>query len=217
MAKEKEKDKAPEEVNGQEPEKPVKKAKSLELKLPVVLGIIAAVLLILIVTVRFVFLPYIVHSLTPDVQAKESLHSESTGSEANKSDVKKNGNEELEIFKANEKLSQFVQTGRITTNPKQSTQYVVADFGIIFLPKDEESLKALHEGGGEESKGNGLPPKLSSRVKGIINSLLGSMTVEELQIKRDSVPLLVKANLKPFFKQQDLFVKEVILQEFIIQ
>lgn len=213
MAKEKNK---AEEQEGQEPVKPEneeKPKKSAGLKLPMVLGIIAGVMIILIVAVRFIFLPYIVSSLTSEATAGESKAKTEAKSESSEN----SGKEEFEVFKANEKLSEFFQTGRITTNPKQSTQFVVADFGIIFFPKDEESMKALFEGGKKEEGSTALPAKLSARVRGIINSVLGSMTVEELQVKRDSIPNYVMANLKPFFKEKNLFIKEVILQEFIIQ
>ncbi len=213
MAKDKEKK---EEKDGQEPVKPEseeKEKKAGGLKLPFVLGIIAGVLLILILAVRFLFLPYIVGSLTSEATAGQSPIEGESKSEQSNSPIK----EEIEIFKANEKLSEFFQTGRITTNPRQSTQFVVADFGIIFFPKDEESLKELYPGGKKEEGSSALPPTLSSRVRGIINSVLGSMSVEELQVKRDSIPEYVMANLKPFFKEKKLFIKEVILQEFIIQ
>lgn len=213
MAKEKDKT---EEKEGQEPVKPEaddKVKKSAGLKLPFVLGIIAGVLVILILAVRFLFLPYIVGSLTSEATAGESKTEGESKSEHGNNPLK----EELDVFKANEKLSEFFQTGRITTNPKASTQFVVADFGIIFFPKDEESLKELYPEGKEEEGSSALPPTLSSRVRGIINSVLGSMTAEELQIKRDSIPVYVMTNLKPFFKEKNLFIKEVILQEFIIQ
>lgn len=213
MAKDKEKT---EEKEGQEPVKPETEAKAKKsggLKLPFVLGIIAGVLLILILAVRFLFLPYIVGSLTSEANAGQAKIEGETKSENSDNPLK----EEIDVFKANEKLSEFFQTGRITTNPKQSTQFVVADFGIIFFPKDEESLKELYPGGKKEEGSSALPPTLSSRVRGIINSVLGSMTVEELQVKRDSIPTYVMANLKPFFKEKKLFIKEVILQEFIIQ
>lgn len=213
MAKDKDKT---EEKDGQEPIKPENEEKSKSsggLKLPFVLGIIAGVLLVLILAVRFLFLPYIVGSLTSEATAGENKIEHQSKEDHSDSPLK----EELEVFKANEKLSEFVQTGRITTNPRQSTQFVVADFGIIFFPKDEESLKELYPGGKKEEGNSSLPPSLSSRVRGIINSVLGSMSVEELQVKRDSIPEFVMANLKPFFKEKKLFIKEVILQEFIIQ
>lgn len=213
MAKEKGKT---EEKDGQEPVKPETEEKvknSAGLKLPFVLGIIAGVLVILILAVRFLFLPYIVGSLTSEATAGESKTEGNSKSEIGNNPLK----EELDVFKANEKLSEFFQTGRITTNPKGSTQFVVADFGIIFFPKDEESLKELYPEGKKEESSSALPPSLSSRVRGIINSILGSMTAEELQIKRDSIPEYVMTNLKPFFREKKLFIKEIILQEFIIQ
>jgi hypothetical protein len=55
-------------------------------------------------------------------------------------------------------------------------------------------------------------------VKGSVNNLLGSMTVQELQsIRRDSLQGIINSRLTQVFLSNKMVLKEAILQEFIIQ
>ena len=113
-----------------------------------------------------------------------------------------------------EENERFISTGRITTNPKMSSQFVIADIALDFFVNDEQG-KLIKKEKTEES------PELHkplAEVKGEITSILGSYTVEELQtMRRDSLQILLKNRLKNVFQKNKMMLKEAILQEFIIQ
>lgn len=117
-----------------------------------------------------------------------------------------------------DKDAQYFETGRITTNPKSSSRFVVLNLGMFFTKN-----QAGEEEGGEEKKKNepvsfspyGL--KFDGMVKNIINSQIGSMSLEELQIPRDSLTFLFRKKLKPLFRQQDAQLRKVAVVEYIVQ
>jgi len=209
MAKEKEG--TEENLEPEVSEKPAKKTGAVSLT--VLLGIIFGTIIILILAIRFLFLPYMVENMGGE------KHKENE-----KPKVVVNKNWESEFFAQNEKISQFFETGKITTNPRNSKEFVITNFGIIYFPKDEDQLKELKsekakEGKETEAGGNTslLPQKSYAKMKGAILSVIGSLTIEEIQSRRDSLPSMIKTILKPIFKEKEMFIKDVILQEFIIQ
>lgn len=117
--------------------------------------------------------------------------------------------------------------GRITTNPRNSTQFVVVNIGVVYFPKSEDHLKELKVEKAKEAKeagpegGGGNPTLLSTKsyaqLKANVTRVLGSLSVEELQARRDSLPSMIKMNVKPVFRENEMFIKDVILLEFILQ
>ncbi len=216
MAKPKEKT-GEEVVENQEPESPKKKEKkSGEIKLPLLIGIIAGSIIILVVAVRFLFLPYLVENLSAQTELNSTAGKDFAENKDAHSGKKLSSKDEEELILDDEKKLEFIETGRITTNPKMSSQFVVVNLGMIFAAKDEDALNELKESGGKE-EGGGLPQNMVARIKGNVNSVLGSMSVEDLQAKRDSLPTFFKGKIKPIFKEKNLLLKEIILQEFIVQ
>lgn len=207
MAKEKEAEKPKEEkAEKQVPEKP--KGKPGELGLMQILIVIGgtAVLLFVLFIVGYIFI------VKPDLQNIEEPGKDKAKSEnVKKGDEAKN--EDLNEF-AKEEFERFVATGRITTNPKMSSQFVIVDLGIEFYVH-EELAKEVKKEKTEESPGMN---KVLASVKGEVNNILGAMTVEELQsIRRDSLQSVFKAKLKPVLKKSRMLLKDAIIQEFIIQ
>lgn len=149
--------------------------------------------------------------IKPDLQKLALSGNEMPGKTEN---VKKDGEgTNPDEFKKDEN-ERFITTGRITTNPKMSTQFVVVDIGLDFYVNDKLS-KDIKKDKPEES-----PEMLKplSAVKGEINNLLGSYTVEELQaMPRDSLQSRIKGKLTNVFTQNKMMLKDAILQEFIIQ
>lgn len=161
-----------------------------------ILGIVFGSLLILIIATRFMFLPYIVENL---------------GGEKKKAEEKPK--EEVKIDK---KLMKYIETGRITTNPLNSDQFVVVNLALKFSARDEKAMKEIFgEGGGEG--GVILPPEIMAPMRSKINQVLGSMTVAELQQRRNNLAQEFKDSLKIIFSTHQLILNEVFLQEFIIQ
>lgn len=170
------------------------KKSSGNLGLVPILGIVFGSLIILILATRFLFLPYIVESM---------------GGGSKKEDEKTK-----EEVKVDKKLVRFVETGRITTNPLNSDQFVVVNLALRFSARDEKTMKEVLGEGGE---GTGLPPEIMAPIRSKVNQILGSLTVTELQQRRNNLANEFKDSLKTIFLNHNLFLNEVFLQEFIIQ
>lgn len=185
-----------------EPTKP----QSAGLGLVPILGIVFGSLLLLIIATRFLFLPYIVDSLG--------------GGEKKKEVVKKDQSNKLEegpYSGIDKKLIKYVESGRITTNPfNSSDQFVVVNLGFKFYATKEETLKEIFgEKGGEGPPT--FPPEFMGKIRSKVNQILGAMTVFELQEKRLEISNIFKDSLKTIFSANNLVLGEVFLQEFIIQ
>lgn len=197
----------------EEKEKPAKKERE-PLGLPVILGIIFGILLILVLSVRFIILPYVVDGLNPELRKEKE--------KAEKAEKAKAAADPLSIMSPEfkEKETKTLETGRITTNPKGSTQFIVINLATIYIPKDEDALEALNKENGKVKEGEGVPPAFTQtmiRAKGVVNSVLGSMTVEELQSNRDSLRKVFVKEFKELFGEKKCIVRDVIIQEFMIQ
>ncbi len=168
-----------------------------------ILGIVFGSLLILILATRFLFLPYIVENLGGNKKdtteaKKEESKTETKGPFAG----------------VDKKLIKFIETGRITTNPLNSDQFVVVNLGLRFYALNENAIKEFM---GEAKEGSSLPPDFMAQIRGKINQILGSLTVAELQQRRNQLANEFKDSLKTIFSNHELTLGEVYLQEFIIQ
>jgi flagellar basal body-associated protein FliL len=178
------------------------KDKKKSLSLPVIIAIIAGGIIILVVALILII------SLMMN-NMKESILN-STGKDT--SQVVKKKEKKVETLDKFE----YLETGRITTNPQSSSQFVVVNLGIFYGP--EKSKKS------DDEKVELTPDELKSKnqrlnalIRHQINSQIGSMDVYALQIPRDSLMITFKEKLKPAFKMEGYFLKDVILLEFIIQ
>ena len=192
----------------QKPEKP-KKSRDAGVSLPILLGIIGGVLVIFMAFIYFLVLPYLVEGLGGDQAASGGAGTEAVADSAGKKDGENPENEELSEFMADESMVHFVQTGRITTNPKQSSNFAVIDLGLEFIKKE-----------GIESHGEGenfSATKMNAKNKSTVTSVIGSYNDDWLLANRDSLSVILFDKLKPEFKENEMLLKDVILQEFIIQ
>jgi hypothetical protein len=216
MAKEKEN-----EEEKQVPEKPKRKvsAGTGDLSLIQFIGIIAGVLIVMVViivlAIKFLILPELKPSEehgTVDSSKKTEEVSKSDDKEKRAEEEKKkrasSGTKSYDIEKA-----LFSQTGRITTNAKNSDQFVVLDLGIMFTPEGEGESGGGHGGPAKDP----LPDKLKSMIKGSVNNVIGSMTVDEIQQKRDSLSFIFYDKLRKIFYTNKMVLNEIVIQEFIIQ
>ena len=203
MAKEKEAE-GTESQEKKTEEKPPKKPGEMNLmKMLIMVGGTVVVLFILLIVVYMII-------IKPDLQ-KMSTNGEGKDKTEEVKQAKDDFNPE-EIKK--EENERFMSTGRITTNPSMSNQFVVVDLGLDFYV-NEEQMKEIKKEKPEESP---LMLRPLSSVKGEVNNLLGSMTVQELQsIRRDSLQSIINAKLTRVFLSSKMVLKEAILQEFIIQ
>lgn len=203
-----------EEGKKQEPEKPQKKSGGLSL--PVIIGIGAGVLIILVVVILFavkMMLNTVVESQIGAVQPNNEQQTPPK-EEKDMSNI-----EYYKMMADNDTVSdedaKYMETGRITTNPRGSTQFVVVNLGISYRDKTSED-------DGKKKEKNDEPDdkkrKFEALIRNAINNQIGDMTVSELQqIRRDSLRSIFKESLTPVFVSNRIFLRDVILVEYIIQ
>lgn len=214
MAKDKS---APEEGKEQKqvPEKP--KRRQTDTGIIQLVGIIAGTVVIMVV-VLFLAFKFLIY---PDLkQLTGGGHTDSTATvEKSKEEIEKEEkkkadawmDEEDASFFENEENTHFVETGRITTNPRGTTkQFVVINLGLIYMTKPEESK-------GHETASKELQPTTVARIRHGVNMTLGRYSADELKLRQDSLPYFFKEQLKPIFRQGKMLLKDVIIQEIIIQ
>ncbi|MCO5249855.1 MAG: hypothetical protein M9949_00350 [Candidatus Kapabacteria bacterium] len=198
------------EINKQEPEEPKKKA---GLSLPVIIGIGAGVLIILVVVILFavkMMLNSVVGTQPGDTQTTEQEHKQVEDKDLSNVEYYKRMAEEDKI---SENDSKYMETGRITTNPRASTQFVVVNLGLSYrtgLGVDDEAKK--------EAESDDQKRRFEALIRNAVNNQIGDMSVGELQqIRRDSLTSIFKERLVPVFINNRIFLRDVILVEYIIQ
>ena len=210
----------------QEPAKPKKEKGGLPVPLFGLIGF-AIILIALVVNV------FLILGIKSDVTAITEVIA--TGklpeghSKTDEKDKKKSHNKDEEFFDDEESTvgqyvadekAEYFETGRITTNPRASSRFVVLNLGMFFskYPKAEGEEEEPKEESKEKVESfSPYGKKFDGMVKNIINSQIGSMSLEELQIPRDSLTNIFKIKLRPLFGQQESRLKEVAIIEFIVQ
>lgn len=214
MAKE-EKEEKQEKQEKQVPEKP-RKVKSGDVGIIQLVGIIAGTVVVMVIVIflafRFLILPELNMGAAPTKSDSTEVKQEDEKSEGKDREEEYNKKHALPSKSYDVSKAKFSETGRITTNPKNSSQFVVINLGLIFTPEGEEESGG-HGGGSKDP----LPEKAKAMVKGMVNSVLGSMTADELQLKRDSLTFIFYDRLGKVLFLNELNLNEVVLQEFIIQ
>lgn len=116
-----------------------------------------------------------------------------------------------ERFFENEKERKMLTTGRITTNPANSiNKLVIVDLGLEYrikpdLPEDEFEMEKP------------IMTKLMIKLKAAITKRIGSLGVEELVSQRNELPGLFKSDLQPLFNENQMYLRDVYLNEFLVQ
>lgn len=210
------------EEEKQEPAKPKKEKGGLPVPLFGLLGF-AIVLIALIVNV------FLVLGIKSDVTAiteviasgKLPTHAAEESKDKNKAHKEEEYFDDAEStvgqYVADDKAEYF-ETGRITTNPKASSRFVVLNLGMFFLEEPKGEDEEPKEGKKDEAESfSPYGKKFDGMIKNIINGQIGSMSLEELQIPRDSLTNIFKQRLRPLFGQQKARLKEVAIIEFIVQ
>ncbi|MBE2188144.1 MAG: hypothetical protein KGZ71_09070 [Desulfobulbaceae bacterium] len=199
------------EVNKQEPEVPKKKA---GLSLPVIIGIGAGVLIVLVVVILFavkMMLNSVVGTQQGDTQSTEQVQKPVEDKELSNIEYYKKMADEDKI---SENDSKYMETGRITTNPRASTQFVVVNLGLSYrIGVDAEDAEKK-----EGTETDDQKRRFEALIRNAINNQIGDMSVGELQqIRRDSLTSIFKERLVPVFINNRIFLRDVILVEYIIQ
>lgn len=222
MAKEEKEQKQAEQQEKQIPEKPKKKTGGMSM--PVLLGVIGGIVIFQAVLI-FLLFKFFIAPQQP-VQEGKTADNEKTEKveESEEGHGEKNADWDYQEFTLDPKLVHTYETGRITTNPKNSDKFIIINLGIDYVVKNEEALEeikeelAAHSGGHEEEGAPSLfTHKKKIRIKGKINSILGSFSVDQLFAQRDSLPSIFKKGLSEVINNHQMKIREVIVQEFMIQ
>lgn len=194
---------------------PVKKEKkSLGVSLPLMIGAAAGILVIIVLGV---ILGVFFASKFMGVQ--HSGGAEQKGKTENVSKSKASLEAEDEDYLAKLEDIVLMETGRITTNPKGAASvFVVVNFGFEFrlMDKDKSEYKTLVKEGTVNME-HPIMRKMMARIRSTLNKMIASYTKEELLEKRPEIPELVKKELRPVFRDYELQLINVTIQEFIIQ
>lgn len=193
--------------NLQEPEKPKKSKGGGGISMPVFvggllgMGIIVAVFMFLMF--KFVINP------APEVEPEGEKTEEFD--ELKEPELSEVDQEELEFLR-DEKDRKILELAKITTNPKGSTKYVLVSLSIYYRPhpdltKDED----FKEDSPEMMR---VKTKTQSTV---ITFLRSKDEVELLNSTPEDLSLQIKDKLQEFYKENNLFLREVLISEYIIQ
>jgi flagellar basal body-associated protein FliL len=118
---------------------------------------------------------------------------------------------EEETFFETEKQRKMLTTGRITTNPANSIKkFIVVDLGMEYRIKPEMPPEEF----AEESP---LMQKLHVKIKAAVTKRLGEMRVEELVRQRSELTEIFREDLQPVFNEHKMYLREVYLNEFLVQ
>lgn len=196
----------------QEPLK--KEKKSLGVSLPLMIGAAAGILVIIVLGV---ILGVFFASKFMGVQ--HSGGGTEKGKTENVSKTKENTEGADEDYLAKLEDIVLMETGRITTNPKGAASvFVVVNFGFEFrlMDKENSEYKTLVKEGAVNME-HPIMKKMMARIRSTLNNMIASYTKEELLEKRPEIPELVKKELRPVFRDYELQLVNVTIQEFIIQ
>lgn len=211
----------------QQPEKPEKKSKSLSL--PLLIGIGAGGLVILLVAVFFIFsflINDIVDKKLSNIDLAGSGENSELQSEEDHSPSKMTDEqywrkmEEDEIMSADNDMGELYETGRIITNPRNSSDFAVMNLAIYYrLPPRDEDDEATKEENTED--GASYVPieikRLEPRLKSKIGTFIGTRTRAELDAIRPQLAEEIKEELTPMFKKNKIFLKNIEVTEYLIQ
>jgi flagellar basal body-associated protein FliL len=181
-----------------------KKKKSSSLKMIlIVLGVLVINAVIVVGVVKFFFADAANGEQHKEAKAQKAV-------EKTKDEFAQFKDDEENFFEE-EKDRKMLTTDRITTNPANSiSKLIVVNLGLEYrikpdLPEEEFEAETP------------LMQKLMIRVKAAVLQKIGSMGVEELVRQRGELPEMFKKVLQPIFNENQMYLRAVYLNEFLIQ
>lgn len=200
----------------QVPEKPKKKPSDIKI-VPLVLIIGGTVLFMILVIFSlywFFIRPDIVRGHGGD-SASAEVKKEMTKEDEEKAKLQAEMNKLAEMDAiGNMEGVKFAQTPDIITNTNPPDWFVVVQLGVEY--REPEGSESKSEGEGKAAAPT-LPPKLLSEVSSFVTNTLGSMSIDALNQKRDSLPGLFTTGLKPIFIQNKIFLRKITVPKYITQ
>ncbi len=170
------------------------------ISMPVLIAIIAGSIILLFVAILIVF-SVMMNNMKESIMSNVGI-----------TDSVKVEEEEV---KESESLGnyEYMETGRITTNPSGGQQFVVVNLGLFYKLDIKNKDNDDSKGSDPELKSQ----RLNALIKHKINTQIGDMDILSLQAPRDSLTAIFKDKLTSAFELEGYYLKDVILVEFIIQ
>jgi len=180
-----------------------KKGMSTMKMILMIVGILVVNAIVVIGVVKFFF-------ADSDDDKPHEAHTEQVDGEHAEDDFSEYESEE-ETFFETEKQRKMLTTGRITTNPANSIKkFVVIDLGMEYRIKPDLPPEEFEP----ESP---FMQKLHIKIKAAVTKRLGEMRVEELVRQRSQLTEIFREDLQPVFNEHKMFLREVYLNEFLVQ
>lgn len=201
----------------QAPVKPKKRGGGGEVKMSVLIGTIIGTVVLMAAVFFAVFWFGIKPYLSGGAEEGKNKKADTVAVESDGVDELEDLDDPEQDFLHGEVGVHFIRSGRITTNPQGSSQIILLDLGMEFRAKEDDERFP----DGEVVKDMETKPEFArmlANVKGKINSMLGSFTVQDLyETHRDTLTKKFKETLKPVFRKEKLYLRDIILMEFLIQ
>lgn len=208
----------------QEPEKSEQKKKKpgekQGMSLPVVIMLILAVVIVqavlFILIYKFVLVPNAEEEgVDPKSKTEEVDPNDPMGEMKDMTDIDSQEQE----FLAGEEDRDFFETERITTNPKNSTKYVVLKLSFEYRahPTLIENLPDEDKANDKLKKDGPYMTKIIAKTKSIVIDEIGNLTETEIQSDRPKLMENIESKLKELFWKKKIFLREVNTTEFIVQ
>lgn len=174
------------------------------LSFPIIIAIIAAGVIALVVTIIFV-ISIMMNNMKQSIIEVTGKGTTEQKQSSKEKDSNKDKDDDLSKY-------EYLETGRIVTNPLNSTQYVVVNLGIFY-----SKMNAKEEQEPDKEFLENQLKRINAIIKHQVNSHVGDSDISAIQIPRDSLVIKFKDKLIPSFRAEKLKLKDVILVEFIIQ
>jgi len=122
-------------------------------------------------------------------------------------------------FIAGEEDRDYFETERITTNPLNSTKYVVIKLYLEYRahPSLIENLPDADIAEEKVKKDGPYMTKIIANTKAIVIDEIGKMTESDILSNKDQLKENISKALKELFYKKKIFLREVNITEFIVQ
>lgn len=189
----------------QQPEKPMK-AKGGGISMPVFVGGLLGMAIIVAV---FMFLMF-KFVINPEPEVVEDTEQVDEFGELRQDTLSAEDKAELEFLR-NQDERKIINLEKITTNPKGSTKYVQMTLSLYYRPhpdltKDEEF---------KEDSPEMMRVKIKTQST-VITFIRSKDEVELLNSTPEELALQLKIKLEEFYRENDLFLREILISEYII-
>lgn len=208
----------PEKVDAKKKKAGEKTGFSLPVVIFIILGVVVVQAVIFILIYKFVL-------TEPSTEGADTATTEQTsetgdimgemGEMPDMSDI----NVQEQEFLVGEEDRDFYETERITTNPLNSTKYVVMKLSLEYRvhPSLIEALPASDVSNEKIKTDGAYMTKIIAKTKSIVIQEVGSMSESEIQGNREKLVDNITTKLKELYWKKKIFLREVNITEFIMQ